>query len=416
MAGAGGGRGGGEMLTVGGGGSPTGRRPMLSSQRRRDDAGRSDAAGLARRVEHAAAALLPLPQAVAVAAHLGRRGAADPHADLVPIAEALGQSRPWSDRMEAMQKLQELMHGGAGADRGFIQVLTETALGPLCECVRDLRSQIVKEACATVQLMCSATSPALWAPMAAQLILALQHQLPVSPKVMADSAHLTVKYMVRFNRLDLRAIFALCDGAEHKNKVTRGRSLEHILLLLGEMPMAWLTDAASPPRQHYQQHASPPRSPSRSGEHAQRQSECVRHIQRAVERGVQDADPEARLMARLAACALGASFVPEGEQQQRMVREEKEVYDALVATGTLRVPARHGGLYRGGGPAFSPPPRAPSQGGTPQPAANGTPTPLQRRDSEVQTEDIALVQDRGVSAVQPAAPPSMDTSCRCAVL
>lgn len=235
-------------------------------------------------------------------------GGESEQADLVTeapaLATAMTATSAWGERMEALQRLQRILRGGAGNQPDVASAFS-VFLGPLTECVRDLRSQVVREACATVQVLCAYTPAAQWAPFSGPLLRSLQHQLPCAKNVMADSAHEAARFLVQANRVDAKGVDTLCDGAEHKNKATRARSLEHIFRLVRqEFGRGW--------------------------------EEVKDRVHKVVLKGLSDADPTARAMARLAGATLGVT--PSSDAQRKQLAEAAAAIAQLEAAGTLPPP------------------------------------------------------------------------------
>eukprot|EP00756_Hemistasia_phaeocysticola_P024211 Hpha_TRINITY_DN15934_c1_g6::TRINITY_DN15934_c1_g6_i1::g.73653::m.73653 len=220
------------------------------------------------------------------------------------LAKAMEVSSPWGDRIEALQRLQRIMRGGAGTQPEVASAFS-ALMGPLTACVRDLRSQVVREACAAVQVLCAYTPAAQWAPFTGTVLKSLQHQFPCAKHVMADSANEAARFLVQTNRVDASGVKVLCDGAEHRSKSTRARSLEHIFRLV---------------RQEF-------------GRGWEKVKERVLSV---VVKGLGDADPTVRAMARLAAATLGVT--PSSEAQSKQIAEAAAATTQLEEAGTLPPP------------------------------------------------------------------------------
>lgn len=232
-------------------------------------------------------------------------GGESEQADLVTEAPALAAAMrvtsAWGERMEALQRLQRILRGGA-ANYPDVAPAFSVLLGPLTACVRDLRSQVVREACATVQVLCAHTPAAQWAPFSGPVLQSLQHQLPCAKCVMADSAHEAARFLVQTNRVDAKGVGILCDGAESKIRATRARSLEHIFRLVRQRGWEDVKD----------------------------------RVHRVVLKGLGDPDPIARAMARLVGATLGVT--PSSDADRKHLAEAATAIAQLEAAGTLPPP------------------------------------------------------------------------------
>eukprot|EP00755_Sulcionema_specki_P033251 Sspe_Gene.100346::Locus_75045_Transcript_1_1_Confidence_1.000_Length_1074::g.100346::m.100346 len=222
------------------------------------------------------------------------------------IADVKG---PWADRVGALRRVQGMMLGGASFLPGFRDVVHEKLRPGLVVQVCDLRSQVVKEACNAVMVMCKYTSPALWEEMSAWFIPAMQKQLPVTVQAISVACNNAVRFLLENNRISNASLRAILECARHKNARSRSRSFEHLFVALRQMPFSFI----NPTEQDL--------------------------LASTIVTGLGDADPTARQFARLSYwCVDAASPSVAGqmwanctESQRKQVTDERSTYASIDA-------------------------------------------------------------------------------------
>uniref|UniRef100_UPI00358FB165 CLIP-associating protein 2-like isoform X3 n=1 Tax=Myxine glutinosa TaxID=7769 RepID=UPI00358FB165 len=174
------------------------------------------------------------------------------------------EKQDWEQRVAALKRLRGLLLGGAVQIDGFQQHLRllENALKLS---VKDLRSQVVREACIATAYLSSLLKNK-FDHMAEVLLQSLFNLVPNSARIMASSGVVTLRLVIRHTHAS-RLIPIITSNSTSKAVALRRRSFECLEQLLQEWPTAPL-----------ERHGS-----TLSG---------------AVKRGISDADSEARMVAR----------------------------------------------------------------------------------------------------------------------
>lgn len=97
----------------------------------------------------------------------------------------------WTDRQEACQRLSMLVEGGACEFESFALGFGKLLRDPIADALNDLRSAIVKEACAAVSAISRALGDA-FEPFAAQYVPILWTKTIITIQVIAESSHACV--------------------------------------------------------------------------------------------------------------------------------------------------------------------------------------------------------------------------------
>jgi len=179
-------------------------------------------------------------------------------------------STDWRVRVDALQSLRSLLLAGAADHEEFINAL-KTLHVPFQVSVKDLRSQVVREACITVayvsqQLRQRADK------FLETLLQPVINLIPNSARVMATSGIVCMRFIIG-NTHSPRFLPVIAANATSKSREIRRHCCEFLDQLLHTWPTAAL-------RKH---------APA---------------LQEAVAKGIADADPEARQFAR----KYGSSF------------------------------------------------------------------------------------------------------------
>ena len=139
----------------------------------------------------------------------------------------------WNLRVMAMQNLCCYVAGGALQLNNF-DTLISTIRDPLCNQIQDLRSAVVKEACATVCYLARVlrqSCPA-WLAVCEELIYSLFKQIIKSHTVIfSESANSTIRCILRYSPSN-RYVPKICSAAYDRSNQLRVRIGEYILLLL----------------------------------------------------------------------------------------------------------------------------------------------------------------------------------------
>ncbi|XP_055352799.1 CLIP-associating protein 1-like [Paramacrobiotus metropolitanus] len=196
--------------------------------------------------------------------------------ELMRIHTLLGNpNADWDRRVEQLKRLRGLLHNGAADYKEFSLGMryVDTALQAA---IKDLRSQLVREACITVAFMseqlglkCERT-----AEMTLPVLLLL---LPNSAKVMATSGLVAVRFILENVPSPKLVPIITAEFLASKSKETRRACCEFLTIVLTNFPKSALD----------------------------------RHlggIRDAVKKGLSDADSDARALARSAYAALALGF------------------------------------------------------------------------------------------------------------
>ena len=206
----------------------------------------------------------------------------------------------WQKRSDALRSIRSLVIGGAAVYDCFMSCLLPLKT-PIAEAVADLRSTLVREACATVALL-SQTFGNGFASMGEFLIPAILKQIPVTIQVISEAANLSLRALLRHTHSP-RLLPTIIQSAVGKGRspVLRARCIEYVLVVL-EL-WAW---------QDFEKHAD--------------------KIEEVIVQGLADAQPDVRAGARRCVIELCQSYQARGErilraldsQTQKKIFEESE--------------------------------------------------------------------------------------------
>ncbi|KAM6412032.1 CLIP-associating protein 2 isoform 31-T31 [Pluvialis apricaria] len=196
------------------------------------------------------------------------------------IREILSDDKhDWDQRTNALKKVRSLLVAGAAQYDGFFQHL-RLLDGAFKLSAKDLRSQVVREACITVAHL-STVLGNKFDHGAEAIVPTLFNLVPNSAKVMATSGCAAIRFIIRHTHVP-RLIPLITSNCTSKSVAVRRRSFEFLDLLLQE----WQTHSL-------ERHAAV--------------------LVETIKKGVHDADAEARVEARKAYLGLRNHFPSEAE-------------------------------------------------------------------------------------------------------
>uniref|UniRef100_A0A8C6K6R1 Uncharacterized protein n=1 Tax=Melopsittacus undulatus TaxID=13146 RepID=A0A8C6K6R1_MELUD len=196
------------------------------------------------------------------------------------IREILSDDKhDWDQRTNALKKVRSLLLAGAAQYDGFFQHL-RLLDGAFKLSAKDLRSQVVREACITVAHL-STVLGNKFDHGAEAIVPTLFNLVPNSAKVMATSGCAAIRFIIRHTHVP-RLIPLITSNCTSKSVAVRRRSFEFLDLLLQE----WQTHSL-------ERHAAV--------------------LVETIKKGIHDADAEARVEARKAYLGLRNHFPSEAE-------------------------------------------------------------------------------------------------------
>ncbi|XP_075274844.1 CLIP-associating protein 2 isoform X19 [Opisthocomus hoazin] len=196
------------------------------------------------------------------------------------IREILSDDKhDWDQRTNALKKVRSLLVAGAAQYDGFFQHL-RLLDGAFKLSAKDLRSQVVREACITVAHL-STVLGNKFDHGAEAIVPTLFNLVPNSAKVMATSGCAAIRFIIRHTHVP-RLIPLITSNCTSKSVAVRRRSFEFLDLLLQE----WQTHSL-------ERHAAV--------------------LVETIKKGIHDADAEARVEARKAYVGLRNHFPGEAE-------------------------------------------------------------------------------------------------------
>uniref|UniRef100_A0AAY4CQU4 TOG domain-containing protein n=1 Tax=Denticeps clupeoides TaxID=299321 RepID=A0AAY4CQU4_9TELE len=197
------------------------------------------------------------------------------------IREVLSDDRhDWEHRVAALKKVRSLLLSGAADYEGFSQQLRQME-APFKLSAKDLRSQVVREACITLGHLSSVLGNR-FDHGAESIMPTLLNLVPNSAKVMATSGVAAIRLILRHTHFP-RLIPIITSNCTSKSVAVRRRSFEFLDLQLQE----WQTNSL-------ERH--------------------VAVLTETIKKGVHDADSEARSVARKCYWGFHGHFSKEAEQ------------------------------------------------------------------------------------------------------
>ncbi|CAF1603182.1 unnamed protein product [Adineta ricciae] len=193
--------------------------------------------------------------------------AKDVENQLVIIRDTLADTNnDWEKRVEALKRLRSIIAGGGDQYDEFIRALRQLDL-PLVATVKDLRSQIVREACITLAYM-SVRLTNRFERTAEGVLPAMLNLIQNSAKVIATSGAIAMRFIISHTQAS-KIIPLILAGVESKSKDIRRHTFELLVIMLSQWDSVYLD------------------------KHGQL-------IHNAIKKGLSDADADARSYARKA--------------------------------------------------------------------------------------------------------------------
>ncbi|KAM9187754.1 CLIP-associating protein 2 isoform 1-T1 [Dugong dugon] len=220
------------------------------------------------------------------------------------IREILSDDKhDWDQRANALKKIRSLLVAGAAQYDCFFQHL-RLLDGALKLSAKDLRSQVVREACITVAHL-SAVLGNKFDHGAEAMVPTLFNLVPNSAKVMATSGCAAIRFIIRHTHVP-RLIPLITSNCTSKSVPVRRRSFEFLDLLLQE----WQTHSL-------ERHAAV--------------------LVETIKKGIHDADAEARVEARKTYMGLRNHFPGEAETLYNSLEPsyQKSLQTYLKSSGSV---------------------------------------------------------------------------------
>ncbi|XP_061052458.1 CLIP-associating protein 2 isoform X3 [Eubalaena glacialis] len=220
------------------------------------------------------------------------------------IREILSDDKhDWDQRANALKKIRSLLVAGAAQYDGFFQHL-RLLDGALKLSAKDLRSQVVREACITVAHL-STVLGNKFDHGAEAIVPTLFNLVPNSAKVMATSGCAAIRFIIRHTHVP-RLIPLITSNCTSKSVPVRRRSFEFLDLLLQE----WQTHSL-------ERHAAV--------------------LVETIKKGIHDADAEARVEARKTYMGLRNHFPGEAESLYNSLEPsyQKSLQTYLKSSGSV---------------------------------------------------------------------------------
>ncbi|GFG38732.1 hypothetical protein Cfor_02767, partial [Coptotermes formosanus] len=194
---------------------------------------------------------------------------------LTAIRETISDpNKDWSKRVDALKKVRSLLIAGA-ANFDELYIHLRLLEPPFQTSVRDLRSQVVREACYTIAYLSEQLGHKC-DHFGEYLLNSLINLIQNSAKVMASAGLVTVRFIIRYTHT-ARFIPIITQNLNSKSKDIRRACCEFLQQLLH----SWSTHALE---------------------------KHIALLQEAIKKGIADADPEARLCARKAYWSFRSHF------------------------------------------------------------------------------------------------------------
>ncbi|CAF1131653.1 unnamed protein product [Adineta steineri] len=143
----------------------------------------------------------------------------------------------WEKRVEALKRLRSIVSGGGDQYDEFFRALRQLDL-PLVTTVKDLRSQIVREACITLAYMSIRLTNRLERTVEC-VIPAMINLIQNSAKVMSTSGAVGIRYIVSHTQSS-KLIPLILDGIQSKSKEIRRHTYELLVILLSQWDFIYM--------------------------------------------------------------------------------------------------------------------------------------------------------------------------------
>lgn len=194
---------------------------------------------------------------------------------LTAIRETISDpNKDWSKRVDALKKVRSLLIAGA-ANFDELYVHLRLLEPPFQTSVKDLRSQVVREACYTIAYLSEQLGHKCDR-FGEYLLNSIINLIQNSAKVMASAGVVTVRFIIRYTHSP-RFIPIITQNLNSKSKDIRRACCEFLQQLLHSWPTHSL-------------------------------EKHIALLQEAIKKGIADADPEARLCARKAYWSFRSHF------------------------------------------------------------------------------------------------------------
>lgn len=154
--------------------------------------------------------------------------------ELAKITDIINDpNNEWSKRVEALKKLRSVVTSGAAKHDEFFKHLRlmET---PFLGVLKDLRSQVVREACCTIAFM-SQQLGSKFDHFAEIILVSLINLIPNSAKVIATAGLVTVRFLIRYTHSH-RLIPLIISNMDSKSREIRRACCEFLELILRHWP------------------------------------------------------------------------------------------------------------------------------------------------------------------------------------
>ena len=221
--------------------------------------------------------------------------AKDVTSELTQITTLLSNSsQEWDKKREALKRIRSLIIAGATNYEEFFGNLKVLELS--CQvCLKDLRSQLVRETCVTIAYMSTILGNRIDRFLEG-VLQCLFDLIPNSAKIMSSSAIVCIRFLIQYSHSP-RLVPLYCTNMSSKHRSTRRACCEFLDQLLHTWPTACL-------------------------------EKHMRVIQEAIRKGITDADSEARSFARKAFWGFSEHFRDQADSMmcQLDVQKQKLLY------------------------------------------------------------------------------------------
>ncbi|RWS12914.1 CLIP-associating protein 1-like protein [Dinothrombium tinctorium] len=223
----------------------------------------------------------------------------------------------WEKRLESLKQLRALLIAGAADHDKFYPFIKLLEL-PFQQCVKDLRSQIVREACITIAYLSQRVGIKLDR-FCEMLLPTLINLIQNSAKIMSTSGIVTIRFIIQYTH-SARLIPIITYNLSSKSKEIRKACCEFLVQLLHTWPTHTL-------------------------------EKHIGILQEAIKKGINDADPEARAFSRKAFWGFASHFKEQADcllnsldnNKQRMLYDEQLTMSSSNSINSLQsVSSSHG--------------------------------------------------------------------------
>ena len=230
--------------------------------------------------------------------------AKDLHQELNEIFQILNDtSGDWEKRVDHVRRIRSLMLSGA-TDWGVDELASrfkdlELAL---INCLKDLRSKVVREACVTIAFLCQCLGMRMDR-FCEGVLPVLFTLIPNSAKIMSTSGFVCIRFVIQYTHAP-RLIPVICLNMSSKSKEIRKACCEFLDQLLHTWPIHSL-------------------------------EKQMATLQKAIMVGISDADSEARVFARRAFWAFAEHFKDQADGMIHSLDPHKQKVLLGEVPGTL---------------------------------------------------------------------------------